>query len=585
MGFFEELKRRSVFRVGIAYVVVSWLIIQVVETILPSFGFGDNAIRGVVILLAIGFLPTLILAWVFEFTPEGIKREIDVDPGRPVARQTRRKLDRLIIVGLILVLAYFAWDKFLAAPTAEVADAAVGEKPEKSLAVLPFVTRSDQKADEYFSQGIHDDLLTQLAKIDGMRVVSRTSVMRYAGTTKPIAEIARELGVTTILEGGIQRAGDRVRINAQLIEADTDSHLWAETWDKELTAWNIFEIQSELATMIASALESELTPGVQARIEDKPTDSIEAWDLTLRGRYLMDKELSEENLISAAALFRQAIEADPGYAEAWAGLSQALQELVGWHYRPEKELWPEAWQAAEKAVELDPDSTAALMALGDLQRMGRRYQEGEKSFLRAIELSPGSADAHGRYSDLLRDAQRFDESVREIRRAVELNPHLIRIRESLLQNVYFSRDFDSVYEEADAVLELEPGAAGAWYWLSLTQAITGKFKEAELSMLKAIELDPGNSYYGIGLAYVYAWNDRREQTMEILETADEKGYSMVEIGLVFSVLGDLDTAFDYMDRAFEESPASLYYLAADPSADPMRGDPRWQELLDRLEAE
>ena len=220
-----------------------------------------------------------------------------------------------------------------------------------------------------------------------------------------------------------------------------------------------------------------------------------------------------------------------------------------------------------------------------MQRMERQYEEGEKTFLKAIELSPGSADAHSRYSDLLRDAQRLEESLYEIRRAVELDPHLMRIRESLLQNIYFGRDFDGVLEEADAVLELEPGAAGAWYWKSLALALKGDFAAAEEAMLKAIELDPGNSYYGIGLAYVYAWDGRRDAVEGIMENAEQKGFSLVEIGLVYGVLGDLDLAFKYMDRALEETPAALYYIAADPSADPMRKDPRWQEFLDRLDAD
>jgi adenylate cyclase len=602
VSLFTELKRRNVFKVGFAYAVTAWLVLQVAQLGTESFEAPAWVMKLLITLLLAGFPLALILGWLFDLTPEGLRKEQDVDRSQPAYQELGRKLNFTTISVLVLALAWFAWDKFhssearppnpirTAAGPAQPVDQVVRNTislpiPAKSIAVLPFATRSDQQADAWFSQGIHDDLLTQLAKIGDIRVTSRTSVMRYADSDMPIPEIAAELGVATVLEGAIQRSGDRVRINAQLIDAGTDTHLWAETWDMDLTASNIFEIQSELATLIAAALRAELAPDLQARIDDKPTESLAAYDLTLHGRYLMDKEMSQENLEGAAALFRQAIEADPEYAAAWSGLSQALFELVGWFYKNESEVLPEAWLAAERAVALDPELTDAWLALGDLQRMTRQFDAGERSFLKALALSPNNSDAHGRYSDLLRDARRFDESVREIRRAVELDPYLLRIRESLLQNVYFSGDFATVEVEAKKLLELEQDAANSWYWLSLAQAMQGKHAEAERAMLKAIEYDPGNPYYGVGLAFAYALAGRDSEAREILEHTDESRFSLVEVALVYSILGDMDQAFAYLDRAFAESPASLFYIAADPGADAMRGDPRWQDLLDRLEAE
>jgi TolB-like protein/Tfp pilus assembly protein PilF len=602
VSLFTELKRRNVFKVGFAYAVTAWLMLQVAQLGTESFEAPAWVMKLLIMLLLAGFPLALILGWLFDLTPEGLRKERDVDRSQPAYQALGRKLNMTIISVLVLALAWFAWDKFhsndarpsypieAAVEPARAVDPVVRNTVPlptiaKSIAVLPFATRSDQQADAWFSQGIHDDLLTQLAKIGEIKVTSRTSVMRFADSNKPIPEIAAELGVATVLEGAIQRSGDRVRINAQLIDAGTDTHLWAETWDKELTASNIFEIQSELATLIATALRAELAPDLRARIDDKPTESLAAYDLALRGRYLMDKEMSEENLERAAALFRQAIEADPEYAAAWSGLSQALLEMVGWFYKNENEVLPEAWLAAERAVTLDPEFTDAWLALGDLQRMTRQFEAGEQSFQKALALSPNNADAHGRYSDLLRDARRFDESVREIRRAVELDPYLLRIRESLLQNVYFARDFAIVEAEAKKLLELEPNAANTWYWLSLAQTMQGRHDEAEQSMLKAIEFDPGNPYYDVGLAFAYALAGRDKEALQILEQAEDKRFSLVEIALVYGVLGDMDRAFAYLDRAFAESPASLYYIAADPGADAMREDPRWQELLQRLNAE
>lgn len=602
MSLFTELKRRNVFKVGFAYAVTAWLVLQVAQLGTESFEAPAWVMKLLITLLLAGFPLALILGWLFDLTPEGLRKEQDVDRSQPAYQELGRKLNFTIISVLVVALAWFAWDKFhsrearppdpikTAAGPARPVDQVVRNTislpiPAKSIAVLPFATRSDRQADAWFSQGMHDDLLTQLARIGDIKVTSRTSVMRFADSNMPIPEIAAELGVATVLEGGIQRSGDRVRINAQLIDAGTDTHLWAETWDKELTASNIFEIQSELASLITAALRTELAPDLQARIEEKPTESLVAYDLALRGRYLMDKEMSEENLEGAAALFRKAIEADPEYAAAWSGLSQALLEMVGWFYKDESAFLPEAWRAAEKAVALNPNLTDAWLALGDLQRMTRQFEAGERSFRTALELSPNSADAHSRYSDLLRDARRFDESVREIRRAVELDPYLVRIRESLLQNIYFSRDFAAVENEARKLLEVEPDAANTWYWMSLAQTMQGKHTEAEQSMFKAIEYDPGNPYYGVGLAFAYAFAGRNSEATDILEHAEERRFSLVEVALVYSILGDMDQAFAYLDRAFAESPAALFYIAADPGADAMRGDPRWQDLLDRLGAE
>lgn len=255
MSFFSELKRRNVIRVGAAYIVVAWLVIQVAETLFPLFGSGDAPARIVVIVLAIGLAPVLIISWAFEITPEGLKRDSDVDPEFSIAPHTGKKLDRTIMIVLVLALAYFGFDKFVLDPQRDVditesatragaeqarEEARLGMFSDKSVAVLPFANRSEQKEDEYFTDGMHDELLTRLSRIAALRVISRTSVMHYRDTEKTIPEIARELSVATILEGGVQRSGKQVRINVQLIDARTDQHLWAEIYDRELTAENLF---------------------------------------------------------------------------------------------------------------------------------------------------------------------------------------------------------------------------------------------------------------------------------------------------------------------------------------------------------
>jgi TolB-like protein/Tfp pilus assembly protein PilF len=613
MSFFEDLKRRNVIRVALLYVIASWLLLQIADVLFPNLGAPEWAFGLVFGLLLLFFVPTLIFAWIYDITPEGLKRTSEVDTDASIASATRHKTNVLIVVLLALAIGGLILDRLIpeTGPPADTVDPVPAGKTEKpsargvdtestaiqqtaagkflegaqpSIAVLPFDTRSDERQDEYFSAGIHDDLLTQLAKIEGLKVISRTSVMQYADSTRPMKQIAAELGVTTVLEGGVQRSGSRIRVNAQLIEARTDNHLWAETYDEEVSASNIFSIQSRLATSIAGALKAELAPGVQARIDSQPTQSLEAWDLALRGRYLLDKEQSRPNLEGAVDFFKRAIEQDPGYAQAWAGKSQAIGELVGWSYWSDDRL-PEASKAADRAIELDPDLAEGYFARGDLMRLDRRYGEGEAAFLKGLSLSPGSADGHSRYGDLLRDAGRQKESVRESRQAIELDPRMVRIRVSLLQNTFFSRDFDSVLDQAEQILELEPDTAEAWYWIGLASCWKDKRETAIEAFRKALELDPDTPYIRAGLVYPYVMFGDLDKARGLMEGAEADGWPLPEIGLLYGWLGDLDAAFEYMYRTLEERPSDLHYLASDPSADPMRKDPRWPELMERLRAE
>ena len=263
-SFFQELKRRNVFRVAVAFVIVAWLLIQLVDIFVPMFGLPDWTGRLIVLLLVVAFPVALLFAWAFEMTPEGIKLEKHVDRSESITHHTGRKLDFIIIAVLAAALAVSMYVNFNGDD--ELVVDAPGER--LSIAVLPFANRSAEAADIFFVDGMHDDLLTRLAKISAFKVISRTSVLQYRDTEKSMKTIGDELNVATLLEGGVQRAGDRIRINVQLIDADTDEHLWAETYNRELTTENIFEIQEDIARMIAEALHAVLTPAEQQRIAD-----------------------------------------------------------------------------------------------------------------------------------------------------------------------------------------------------------------------------------------------------------------------------------------------------------------------------
>src|SRR5881392_1053804 len=281
LTFFAELKRRNVIRMAGLYLVGAWLVVQVAGTVLPMFGAPEWLPRTIVVLLAIGFVPTVIFSWVFELTPQGLKREEDVAAERSITPQTGRRMDRVIIVVLVLALGYFAFDKFVLAPRREaalVASAVPNESKSvinaKSIAVLPFENLSSDKENAYFAEGIQDEILTRLSKIADLKVISRTSTQHYKSAPENLPEIAKQLGVAHILEGSVQKSADAVRVNVQLIKAANDSHLWSDTFDRKLT--DIFSVESEVSKAIADQLRAKLTGQEQEVIAAKPTENPQA---------------------------------------------------------------------------------------------------------------------------------------------------------------------------------------------------------------------------------------------------------------------------------------------------------------------
>ena len=359
MSLVSELRRRNVLRVGAAYIVAAWLVIQVVETIFPAFDFGDAAVRIVVIALTIGLIPVLVFAWAFELTPEGLKRDHEVDRSQPIAPHTGKKLDRMIMVVLALALGYFAFDKFVLSESREVTiaeeahqagrtEALVESYGEKSIAMLPFVDMSSNKDQEYMSDGIAEELLNLLAKIPELRVISRSSAFSYKGMDIRLADVARELNVAHILEGSVRKAGNQVRITAQLVEARSDTHLWSKTYDRTLD--DIFAIQDEIAAKVVAQLKVTLLGEVPKIAQTDP----EAFALFLQARYL-SLQWTPESFEQSNALYEQALAIDPNYAAAWAGMAGNCINQAGWGMRPAAEGYPLAREMLQKALAIDPD--------------------------------------------------------------------------------------------------------------------------------------------------------------------------------------------------------------------------------------
>jgi TolB-like protein/Tfp pilus assembly protein PilF len=573
---FQEIHRRSLWQVLGFYLLGAWIVLQVVDVLAQNIDLPGWVFPFALVLLLIG-LPIVMAT---AFVQKGMGRREMVARAHTLftwrnaitGGLVASSLWGIVATGWLLLGPRFPGDS----SAAEVVDI-------RSVAVLPFANRSNEEGSEYFTDGMHDDILTQLAKIGGLKVISRTSVMEYQDANRNVRQIAEELGVATVLEGGVERAGDRVRITVQLVDARTDQHLWAETYDEQLTAANIFAIRSDIARKIATALKATLTPEVEERLVARPPESLEAYDLYTRGRYLShSRERTRTTMEEAAELFRQAIAIDPDYALAYAGLADAYLSLWNRGHLPPEEAMPVVRAAVDRALASDAGLAEAHAIRGSLLEAELRFEESEQAFKRALELNPGSADAHREYGYLLSDLGRYEEVVSEMRRAVELDPLSIRNRTALATMLWFSRDYDGSIAESQKILEIDSESSRSLYNLGFAYTLRGDHEEGIAALRRALELSPCTQYYITGLAWAYARAGHGDEALQLMGQVEERGPFLKEFAIVYGELGDLDRAFEYLERAYQEDPGSLTYMNVDPSADALKADPRFDELLRKL---
>lgn len=493
MSFFSELHRRNVFRVGAAYVVTAWLLIEVAETIFPLFGFDETPARIVVVVLAIGLVPTLVLAWAFEWTPEGLKRDADVDRSLPVAVDKARRLDRVIMVVLALALGVFAFDKFVLDPARDAgivesarqegrADAIVEAYGERSIAVLPFVNMSADPEQEYFSDGMAEELLNLLARIPDLRVISRSSAFTYKDKDVPIPTIAAELGVNYIVEGSVRKGGDTVRITAQLIEARPDRHLWSETYDRQLK--DVFAIQDEISAAIVGELEVALGKSIPNSPKTRGTTGTEAHEAYLRGQYLFAQR-TPESMAAAVEEFTKAVARDPEYAPGQAGLALATRFLSETQYGdlPKMEALARARPHAERALELDPDLPEAHTAMAYVLLTNDTLDQAMVHFQRAVELNPNYAEATMWLGGFLEDQGNYEESFALLERAVQIDPLSIPAIANYFQALVARGRQSEAERQLEKLATLAP-AAHRHLWVHL-QSLGGDWAAAVLAALQA----------------------------------------------------------------------------------------------------
>lgn len=600
MSFFDELKRRNVFRAGIAYVVVAWLILQVADVILPNLGAPEWLFRVILLLLVVGFPVVLVIAWVYELTTEGFKRETDVEHADAGTHTLGRQLDFVIIAMLAVAVGYFAYDKFvLSATTAD-----------KSIAVLPFVNMSHDSEQEYFADGLSEELLNLLVKVPALRVIARTSSFSYKGKEDvTIAQIASDLNVAHVLEGSVRKdAGDQLRVTAQLIRADDQSQLWSESYDRELS--DVFAIQDEIAAAVVGELKVRLLGDVPRAQQA----NLEAYPLYLKAREL-SPEIDPERAIG---LYRQAINIDSDYAAAWSGLAENFlylaekvrlesirKALTGSRCRSDAvlntdqdssfyvdEAFEEARCAANRALKIDSEQAAAFATLGRIAMVrDGNLAVAAKHLERALDLEPANAQVIRQVAILSANLRRVDEAIALLEYAVARDPVSPSVQNNLALNYYYAGEWDKAISTYRTVISLSSNPVGVHSWIGLALVFDDK-PEAGLAEIKLErhtdkekDHNERRAWRLIAEAMTYHALGRAGESDESLEQLiDDYGEEWAfSVAYVLAYRGDADRAFEWLGRAKENNDSGLSEIASEPAFDNLKSDPRWLPFLESID--
>jgi TolB-like protein/Flp pilus assembly protein TadD len=581
-NFFAELKRRNVYKVAVAYAVVAWLTIQAASIFLPAFNAPQWAMQVVILILVVGFPIALVFSWAFEITSEGIKLESEIEPNKSIARRTGRKIVAVTIVLAVIAAGLFVFQLIGARSTSPSA-AAISNK---SIAVLPFDNLSGDPQNAYFSEGVQDEILTRLAKIGELKVISRTSTQRFKSAPNDLRQIAQQLGVANILEGSVQKTTDQVRVNVQLINALNDAHLWAETYDRKLT--DIFAVESEIAKTVAENLQAKLNGRAEKVLAARPTENPQAHELYLKGRYFWNKRTTQ-NLEKAIGFFQQAIDLDPNYALAYAGLGDAHSIVPIYAGTPPKDDVPKALAAARKAVEIDDSLAEAHTSLANALVMNLPLATAEPEFRRAIELNPNYATAHQWFGECLFGEGRYPEALAELERAHELDPLSLIINASYGMALAGAGRTAEAIDQLHKAIDLEPNLIAAHSMLGQTFEAEGKLSEAIAEYDKVRELAPTPASYAV-LAFAHAKAGRSAEARKILDEltnqSRDRYIGAYALAVVHLALGEKEEGLRFLEKAFDDRDILLqgFYgsIKTDKRLDSLRGNPRFERLVQRF---
>ena len=587
MKFLTELKRRNVFRVGIAYAITAWLLLQITEVLLDLLELPPTMGKVVIVVLLIGFPLALLFAWAFELTPEGVKREKDVIRDDSINPKTSKRLDRMIIIGLAVIIVVMGIERvWFAGTTTAVATATLTAQPaetsisqsveadQKSIAVLPFVNMSTDAENEYFSDGIAEELLNVLVRVSSLQVASRTSSFAYKGKGLPLSQVARELGVNHVLEGSVRKAGNRVRITAQLIDANSDRHLWSDTYERELD--DIFDIQEEISNSIVAALKVALNVEDVSAMErvQRPTNNPEAYELYLQGRFLWRKRM-EENIRGAIDLLEQAVSLDPNFAKAYEALAAAWTVLPAWSDANAAESLQKAVEQANQALMLDPSLAEARAIRAHSAGFNRRWLDSLIEFEAAIESEPKNAGVRQWYAEALADVGYLESAMEQIEKAYQLDPAA-----PIINNVYsmlatIKGDDTAAIRHMNKALEL--GLSIAWAHPLRTLVRKGEWDLIERLVYPVI------GEQSFERVCIEAHRDPALYPEIRKKAAEERAQNRI-VGAFYvycmAFVGDLDGAFAGLEASLNEDPTKIKKMwSPDDPFVAMRQSPQFKQVL------
>ena len=578
-NFFAEVKRRNVYKVAIAYIFAGWALSQGIAQVFPVFDVPNWVIRSIVVMIILGLPVALVLAWMFELTPQGIKRTETADAMPEATRKKKYVWIYVVVIGAAISIGLFFLGRYSAGNTT----ASPAGITNKSIAVLPFDNLSRDPDNAYFCEGVQDEILTRLAKVADLKVISRTSTQHFKSAPENLPEIAKQLGVAHILEGSVQKAADQVRVNVQLINAVTDAHLWADTYDRKLT--DIFAVETDIAKTVADTLQAKLSGSEKSSMAKTPTVNPEAYELYLKGRFFWNKRTGDD-LRKSIEYLKQAIAKDPGYALAYAALADSYGLLRFYGGASPAESVVPAETAAKKALELDDSLAEAHASLGLIATEELDLNRGVKEQERAIQLNPNYATAHHWLGLAFATLRQPDRSIAELKRALELDPLSMIINADLSIIYLYAGRYDAAEAQARKTLEIDPRSFVAHYYLGAALQRMSRLKEAIPEFQKAVELN--NDSYSIAmLAQAFARNGQTDEARKLLAHLNEMAKSAevpeYALALVYASLGEKERAIEALERGFAGGNKSyLFLLPGDPFLDDLRGDPRFEALVQRI---
>jgi TolB-like protein len=576
--FLAELKRRHVYRVAIAYGVVAWLLIQVATQVFPFFEIPNWVVRLVVLVSVLGFPISLIIAWAFEMTPQGMKREEEIAPNEYIPHWSTRKFAALIVTIAMLATGVLMFQLARSKPTSPAQITAAAMPSQKSIAVLPLLNESGDPGDEYFSDRLSGELIAALAQVRGLKVIGRSSSFRFKDKKEESKAIGEKLGVSTLLEGTVRKQGDQVRIVAELINAADGSELCSRTFDRELK--DIFAVQSEIAMAVATSLELTVLGANEKSAQNAATKSVEAHNAYLQGHFYFERR-NFEDYRKSVGFFDQAIHLDPGYALAYAERSEAWAWIGDLSSEKQKEAWAAAGTDAEKAVAIDPHLAEAHAALGWVRFFIEwKFAEGLAELGRAQELSPWNPTADDLMARVVVYLGQVQEAEKLARQAIELDPLGYQARTSLARILSAEGKLDEAEAAGRKGVELQPTAAGCRRWQVFAAIQRGNGAAA----LREAQLEPNEGYRRFELALAhYARGDRSAADAALAELiAKDRNFLAYQIAEVYAWRDEKDKAFEWLQISLDNHDTGTLSLLIDPLMRGLHDDARYGDLLAKL---